>query len=130
MENDLGRCANHSFERSHRLCGTCGRAFCEDCLVFPFGPRKAPLCMQCAVVAGGLRKAAPVIPVRTKKEIDRINAEMTAAQLGTSFGASFGPTDFTSPVADPSRGGAAPGLPGPPDADGRKRGFGPFRRAS
>jgi len=53
-----GGCAVHSFERGQDACDRCHDQYCEDCLVYPFGPRKAPMCIQCALVAAGIRRPA------------------------------------------------------------------------
>lgn len=52
----LGPCDRHSFDHAAGTCGRCGANFCEVCLVFPFGPRKAPYCIPCALVAAGVRR--------------------------------------------------------------------------
>ena len=52
------RCGIHHFDRAAGRCRTCGDAYCVDCLVFPQGPRRAPYCVRCALVAGGIRRPA------------------------------------------------------------------------
>ena len=44
-------CASHGFERAVGVCRRCHQSHCKDCLVFPFGARKDPLCIHCALVA-------------------------------------------------------------------------------
>ncbi|HEY2427793.1 MAG TPA: hypothetical protein VGI06_02605 [Acidimicrobiales bacterium] len=53
-----GSCAVHTFEYGQDSCGRCHDHYCQDCLVYPFGPRKAPLCIQCALVTSGIRRPA------------------------------------------------------------------------
>ena len=52
------QCAKHVFEAAETTCGTCGLEFCSECLVYAFGPKKAPLCIPCAVTAAGIRASA------------------------------------------------------------------------
>ena len=40
------------------VCSKCGIAFCHDCLVYPRGPKKPPLCVPCAIAAAGVRSSA------------------------------------------------------------------------
>lgn len=54
---DLGGCDSHPFEHASDTCRTCARAFCPDCLVYAFGPRKQPLCLVCALAAAGIRRS-------------------------------------------------------------------------
>jgi hypothetical protein len=52
------RCAKHVFEGAEDACRTCGGQFCDGCLVYAFGPKNPPLCIQCAVAAAGIRASA------------------------------------------------------------------------
>ena len=49
-------CGKHPFEVAAAFCGRCRAGHCADCLVFPFGSRRPPLCIPCALVAGGIRR--------------------------------------------------------------------------
>ncbi|HUP75072.1 MAG TPA: hypothetical protein VM282_18660 [Acidimicrobiales bacterium] len=51
-------CNRHSFEYAENVCSRCGIAFCHDCLVYPRGPKKPPLCVPCAISAAGVRSSA------------------------------------------------------------------------
>ena len=51
-------CSRHSFEYAENVCSSCGSAFCHDCLVYPRGPKKPPLCVPCAIAASGVRSSA------------------------------------------------------------------------
>jgi hypothetical protein len=66
-------CAKHPHERGVALCGRCGEAWCNDCLVYAFGQRKPPLCMPCAMFAGGVRSSAerPALPKRALKALHK-----------------------------------------------------------
>ena len=68
-------CVRHPFERSENLCGHCGQEFCRDCLVFPHGPRKQPLCVQCGLAAGGVRSNARLQPAMPRRELKRLLKE-------------------------------------------------------
>jgi hypothetical protein len=53
-----GRCERHQFDRAIDRCGRCGGEFCHTCVVYPFGAKKAPYCLPCAVEAAGVRSGA------------------------------------------------------------------------
>ena len=61
-------CAKHPHEISSAICRRCGGAWCRDCLVYSFGPKKPPYCMSCAMVAGGVRSAF-ARPAMTKRDV-------------------------------------------------------------
>jgi hypothetical protein len=80
-------CTKHSHEKSAALCERCGMAWCNDCLVFAFGPKKPPMCLECAMFAGGVRSAAvrPAMPKRElKARLKAFKALATAAANGES----------------------------------------------
>jgi len=52
----LGACEKHPFDEAAGTCRTCKRHWCRDCLVYSFGPRKAPFCVNCALVVAGIRR--------------------------------------------------------------------------
>jgi hypothetical protein len=47
-------CAKHTGLKSVGNCGQCGLAFCDDCLVSPFGDKKPPMCVGCALALAGV----------------------------------------------------------------------------
>lgn len=49
-------CNRHFCEPAIDVCGGCADGFCRDCLVYPFGPRTSPYCLDCAVRAAGVRQ--------------------------------------------------------------------------
>ncbi len=65
----LESCGKHPHEMGVALCGRCGGSWCSNCTVYPFGPKKPPYCMSCAMVAGGVRTSAalPAMPRRMLK---------------------------------------------------------------
>ena len=61
------RCVKHNFETVENTCRTCGRGYCNECLVYSFGPKKPPYCVSCALAAAGVRRSAAAQPVRAQK---------------------------------------------------------------
>jgi hypothetical protein len=47
-------CAKHTFQDAIGKCRTCHGAFCDECLVFPRGPKRSALCIPCALAAAGI----------------------------------------------------------------------------
>lgn len=62
-------CENHAFDMAEDLCGSCGRGYCSECLVYPFGAKKPPLCKSCAVSAAGIRSNAARPRALSKREL-------------------------------------------------------------
>jgi hypothetical protein len=58
MEN----CTKHIFDIAAAKCRNCDTDFCEECLVWTHGPKRAPLCIGCALAAGGVRSTAGRAP--------------------------------------------------------------------
>ncbi len=54
----MATCLQHTHEIAEAICKTCGANFCADCLVYPFGASKPPLCIPCAINASGVRHGA------------------------------------------------------------------------
>jgi hypothetical protein len=52
----MASCVKHPMAVSEHVCGRCGHEFCAECVVFPFGLKKPPLCISCALEAGGVRR--------------------------------------------------------------------------
>src|SRR6476659_6981138 len=69
------RCARHSFEVAENACRNGGNEFCNECLVYAFGPKKPPYCVPCALAASGVRSNAANRPVMSKREIRRRHKE-------------------------------------------------------
>jgi hypothetical protein len=70
-----GRCEKHPFERMERHCRACGGEFCVDCLVYSYGQKKPPYCVNCALSAAGVRSTAARPQLRSKRDIKRENKE-------------------------------------------------------
>jgi hypothetical protein len=52
----FGRCDRHQFNEAVARCARCNASFCTECFVYPFGRKRPPLCVPCALVAGGVRR--------------------------------------------------------------------------
>jgi hypothetical protein len=55
----LGACAKHFAARATGSCDDCGEIFCAQCLVPPRKKRQATRCIDCALVAAGVRAPGP-----------------------------------------------------------------------
>ena len=64
----MTHCMRHYEEPMMGHCRTCGRAFCNRCLVFPFGDDKPPYCVGCAIAAAGVSTANKRIPIAAPRE--------------------------------------------------------------
>ena len=64
-------CSRHSFEYAENVCSSCGSAFCHDCLVYPRGPKKPPLCVPCAIAAAGVRSSARKPSNLSRREVKK-----------------------------------------------------------
>jgi hypothetical protein len=42
-------------EPASTTCDRCRSFFCDECVVFPFGTAKRPLCVRCALTLAGVR---------------------------------------------------------------------------
>jgi hypothetical protein len=67
------------FEGADDLCKECGREYCHECLVYPFGPKKAPLCHSCAIAAAGIRKHAGRSRLGSRRDRKRIEKQRKEA---------------------------------------------------
>jgi len=108
------RCAKHQFEAAHNFCRQCGHPFCARCLVYPFGERKPPYCIPCALVVAGVRSGGRKAPRATWRE--RRAQKRAALQGPVDESGGFGtdedgaageppplePAVHVDPVADPA----------------------------
>jgi hypothetical protein len=87
------RCAKHHFEAAEAQCPNCGHGYCAECLVYPFGPHRPPLCVPCALVRGGVRRAGGPAPLSWRerraqaKAIKRQNQEKFLSTVPDERGA-------------------------------------------
>ena len=62
-------CVKHPMTSGEYICGECGHQYCPECVVFPFGASKAPLCISCALELGGVRRQPTNRPKLTRKSV-------------------------------------------------------------
>jgi hypothetical protein len=100
-------CVEHPSQHSENLCGHCGLEFCPDCLVYPRGRRKLPLCVPCALTAGGVRSSARRRTGLSRRQIKRRvrERERELAQLAKFAAVAQEPPEV--PVASPHEGDIA-----------------------
>lgn len=53
------------------MCRHCSAWYCNECLVFSFGPNKPPFCIACALAASGVRSNATRGPSLSRREMKR-----------------------------------------------------------
>ena len=51
----IGTCAKHLTERAVGRCDDCDELWCSDCLVPPARKRQPTRCIDCALIAAGVR---------------------------------------------------------------------------
>lgn len=62
-------CVKHPMTVGEHICGECGHQFCPECVVFPFGASRPPLCIACALELGGVRRQASNRPKLSRRSI-------------------------------------------------------------
>ena len=113
MNANDGRCFVHNFEIGEARCRNCGNEYCNECLVYAFGPSKPPYCVGCALAAAGVRSNAGRPPTLSRREIRRLEKERRRAQK--QRGAETGPpVGAAAPGVDPTQWLGAPDA-GQPD---------------
>ncbi len=75
-------CVKHPMTLGEQICGECGHQFCHECVVFPFGTSRPPLCITCALEKGGVRRQSVGRPKLSRRSIrERLALQSsTAAQ--------------------------------------------------
>jgi hypothetical protein len=51
-------CTRHPANLADGRCRECQDHFCSECLVFPFGEERPPMCIGCALAFSGVRRSA------------------------------------------------------------------------
>ncbi|MEZ5143092.1 MAG: hypothetical protein R2726_11330 [Acidimicrobiales bacterium] len=74
------RCLEHQFEPAEDSCRTCGHPFCNECLVYAFGPSEPPYCLSCALAAAGVRSNAGRRPAMSRRDMRRKQREAKKAR--------------------------------------------------
>jgi hypothetical protein len=80
-----GRCERHQFDRAIDRCGRCGLEFCQTCVIYPYGQKRAPFCLPCAVEAGGVRARAGSGRAISRRERKRLEHERRLATIEASI---------------------------------------------
>ena len=62
-------CVKHPMTMGEYICGDCGHQFCPECVVFPFGTTRPPMCIACALERGGVRRQSLGRPKLTRRSI-------------------------------------------------------------
>ena len=85
-------CVKHPITMGEYICGDCGHQFCPECVVFPFGLRKPPLCLACALAKGGISRRDQGLPklgrrqvkqrVKARRQTTVTRSEMHSSGLG------------------------------------------------
>lgn len=70
------RCDTDPLDFATDLCDECGGEFCDDHLVYPFGPKRPPLCKSCAIARSGVRKTAATHRKRSRSQMKRRRLEL------------------------------------------------------
>jgi hypothetical protein len=53
------------------VCGHCGHEFCPECVVFPFGVKKPPMCIDCGLQMSGVSRRPTGRPRLSRRDIRR-----------------------------------------------------------
>jgi hypothetical protein len=75
----VARCIKHNFDDAVGSCRTCANEFCRQCLVFPHGSKKPPLCVECALARAGVRTQAVQRSVIQRRTYEASERERAAA---------------------------------------------------
>jgi hypothetical protein len=62
-------CVKHPMAVAEFACGECGHDFCPECVVFPFGLKKPPLCISCALAKGGVSRRDTGRPKLSRRQV-------------------------------------------------------------
>ncbi|MEZ5310486.1 MAG: hypothetical protein R2735_07830 [Microthrixaceae bacterium] len=74
-------CIRHPMTFGNHLCSECGHRFCDDCVVYPYGTKRAGLCIKCALDRAGVRKRRSDMPKLSRKSV-RARLKEDAAHAG------------------------------------------------
>lgn len=93
-----GRCEKHGFEVAVARCRECVGEYCAECLVYPFGDRKPPLCIACAIAVAGVRSTAGRPQRASRRDVRREEKQRrkAAKAAAKSGGSPFGDDPFGS----------------------------------
>lgn len=69
------RCTKNHFEFADDYCGRCGLPFSNEYLIYPQGPKKPPMCVNCALASAGVRANAGNRPALSRRELRKRDKE-------------------------------------------------------
>lgn len=93
-------CVKHPMTMGEHICQECGHQFCPECVVFPFGASKPPVCITCALELGGVRRQKVDRPKLTRKSIRERLAMQRQGGISTP---PVGPPPEPTPSVDEER---------------------------
>lgn len=103
-------CVKHPMTMGEHICGECGHQFCPECVVFPFGTSRPPMCIACALERGGVRRQSVGRPKLTRRSIkERLAAQReladhaSATRSAGSDATAGGAEEFLRDDVDPDR---------------------------
>jgi hypothetical protein len=103
-------CVKHPMTMGEHICGECGHQFCPECVVFPFGTSRPPMCIACALERGGVRRQSVGRPKLTRRSIkERLAAQReladhaSASRSDRSDAPVVGGEEFLRDDVDPDR---------------------------
>lgn len=97
----MDSCIKHPHEPGVAICGRCGGSWCSTCIVYPFGERKPPLCMGCAMVAAGVRTASDR-PALGRREIRALQKQAEAEAKAAATRGPAQPAEAPEPEVAPA----------------------------
>ena len=65
-------CSKHWFDSAVAPCRECGEPCCGRCLVYPQGPKRPALCLDCALAIAGARSKAKQRAISKRREHERV----------------------------------------------------------
>ncbi|MBS1837500.1 MAG: hypothetical protein JST64_07365 [Actinobacteria bacterium] len=77
-------CVKHPMTVAEFACGRCGHDFCAECVVFPFGLAKPPMCITCALLVGGISRRDQGRPKLSRRTVRRRLKERTQVTVTRS----------------------------------------------
>lgn len=83
-------CVKHPMALAEFVCGQCGHEFCPECVVFPYGTDKPPICISCALQVAGVSKRPTGRPKLSRRAVKKRlkDSSRTATQETTTVVAS------------------------------------------
>ncbi len=75
-----GRCDNDPLDRADNVCDKCGGDYCDACLLYPRGKKRAPVCKACAIAASGIRSTSKSTTPQERKQVRKRRKELQQAE--------------------------------------------------